>query len=112
MSILSRFTGRQVPSVDITTAHNRRPGTLLVDVREPSEWTAGHAPTAYHQPLGRLDARRLPRADSYYLICRSGHRSAKATHLLSDAGLDAYNVTGGMTAWAASGLPVVTEADS
>jgi rhodanese-related sulfurtransferase len=110
MSILSRFTGPTLPSVDATTAHERPRGVLLVDVREPSEWTGGHAPAAYHQPLGRLDPARLPRADAYYVICRSGNRSARATKALIDAGLDAHNVHGGMNAWTHAGLPVVTGA--
>ena len=108
MSILSRLTGHAVPSVDATTASERPRGVLLVDVREPSEWADGHAPAAYHQPLGRLDPARLPKADSYYLICRSGNRSARATKALLDAGIDAHNVHGGMNAWRHAGLPVVT----
>ena len=106
MSILSRLTGNALPAVDTATAHQRPRGVLLVDVREPSEWAAGHAPGAYHQPLGRLDATRLPKADRYYVICQSGNRSARATRALCDAGLDAHNVAGGMRAWSTARLPV------
>ncbi len=106
MGILSRLTGQRLPTVDVTTAHERTRGVLLVDVREPSEWAEGHAPNALHRPLGGLDPIALPKAETIYVICRSGNRSARATKALVAAGLDAHNVTGGMSAWEAAGLPV------
>jgi rhodanese-related sulfurtransferase len=42
-------------------------------------------------------------------VCRSGHRSAHAADALAAAGFNAVNLAGGMLAWAAEGLPVVTE---
>ncbi len=42
-------------------------------------------------------------------VCRSGVRSARATETLKDWGFEAANMTGGMKAWAASGLPVVRD---
>jgi rhodanese-related sulfurtransferase len=105
MTLLSRGTNHSIPCVDVATAHGRPPGVILLDVREPSEWADGHASTAYHQPLGELDPGQLPSADSYYVICRSGNRSAHATKVLIKAGIDAYNVTGGMNAWISAGLP-------
>jgi Rhodanese-related sulfurtransferase len=106
MGILSRITGQQLPTVDVTTAHDRPRRVLLVDVREPSEWAEGHAPHALHRPLGRLDPAALPKAETIYVICRSGNRSARATKALVAAGLDAHNVAGGMSAWEAARLPV------
>ena len=41
------------------------------------------------------------------VVCRSGNRSARATKVLSKAGFDAVNLTGGMAAWKAAGLPLV-----
>ena len=106
MSISSRRTDTGIPEVDVLTAHNRAVGVVLLDVRELSEWADGHAPAAHHQPLGQLDPASLPDADAVYVICRSGNRSATATRALRDAGIDAHNVTGGMNAWAATGLAV------
>ncbi|MGW6897463.1 rhodanese-like domain-containing protein [Streptomyces sp. NPDC054919] len=81
-----------------------------LDVREPSEWKAGHAPDAVHLPLSRLAAgQTLPASASgrpVVVICRSGHRSRQAARILAGRGTDAVDVTGGMTAWAAEGLPV------
>jgi rhodanese-related sulfurtransferase len=42
------------------------------------------------------------------VACRSGNRSARATALLVRSGFEAVNLTGGMRAWAAAGLPVET----
>jgi len=80
----------------------------MLDVREPSEWHAGHVPEALHVPLGELESNlgRLPRDQRLVVICRSGHRSAKATALLSRFGFDAVNLSGGIQAWASAGLPV------
>ncbi|MGV9372992.1 rhodanese-like domain-containing protein [Micromonospora tulbaghiae] len=82
----------------------------LLDVREPDEWTAGHAPRARHLPLGSLRPDTQPPGQPIITVCRSGRRSAAAAARLRAAGLTAYNLTGGMQAWAAAGLPVVTDA--
>ena len=86
-------------------------GAVLVDVREPEEWQAGHAPDARHLPLGQLGAlvEQLPPDAPIVVICRSGARSGVATKWLTDQGYDAVNLAGGMLAWAASGLPVLAD---
>jgi DMSO/TMAO reductase YedYZ molybdopterin-dependent catalytic subunit len=63
-------------------------------------------------PMGEVQARRheLPQARRIVVVCRSGGRSAAITGALRAHGYDAVNLTGGMCAWAAVGLPVVTEA--
>lgn len=83
----------------------------LLDVREPEEWVAGHAPAARHIPLGELGARsgEIPADQTVYVICRSGNRSAHATHALNGAGWRAVNVVGGMHEWEAAGRPMVSE---
>ncbi len=81
---------------------------LLLDVREDDEWAAGRAPGAEHVPLGSLQPAEVPTGRPVLALCRSGNRSGKATQVLAAAGVDVRNVTGGMKAWAAAGLPVVT----
>ena len=56
---------------------------------------------------GRLDD--VPDAAPLYVICRSGGRSDRVTRYLNDNGWDAVNVVDGMSGWAASGLPLVSE---
>ena len=87
-------------------------GAVLLDVREPAEWQSGHAPEAILIPMGEVHARRheLPEAKRIVVVCRSGGRSAAITGVLRAHGYDAVNLTGGMCAWTAVGLPVVTDA--
>ncbi len=84
---------------------------VLLDVREPYEWQAGHAPRAVHLPLSALAAGAgLPaqaQARPLVVICRSGNRSRQAAELLVARGAQAVDVIGGMRDWAGAGLPVV-----
>jgi rhodanese-related sulfurtransferase len=82
---------------------------LLIDVREPEEWTAGHAPWAEPLPLGQVTLASVPQDRPVIAICRSGNRSGKAADALAAAGVRVYNLAGGMKAWAQAGLPVVTD---
>jgi rhodanese-related sulfurtransferase len=86
-------------------------GALLLDVREDDEWQAGHAPEATHIPLGEVMdlLTRLPRDRPIVAVCRMGGRSERATIALRNEGLEVVNLVGGMQAWAAAGLPVVTD---
>ncbi len=84
-------------------------GAVLLDVREPDEWGAGHAQGATHVPLADVPLSELPAADPLYVICRSGARSERAVQWLRQQGVEAVNVTGGMQAWAAAGRPMVSE---
>ena len=85
-------------------------GGVRLDVREPDEWGAGHAPEALHIPLRELAARvgELEVDARIVAVCRTGARSEAAAAALIGAGYDAVNLGGGMQAWAAEGLPVVT----
>jgi rhodanese-related sulfurtransferase len=83
----------------------------LLDVREPGEWAAGHAPGAVHIPLGELGAQvqRVPRDQTVYVICRSGVRSGYAAQALGTGGWNAVNVADGMQGWASAGRPMVSD---
>lgn len=102
----------EAPEIDPAEAALKvESGAFLLDVREPDEWAAGHAPGAKHIPLGELSARvdEVPEDRPVVAICRVGGRSAKATIALNNAGYDVVNLAGGMRAWAAAGQPVVTD---
>ncbi|MBC9007117.1 rhodanese-like domain-containing protein, partial [Micromonospora aurantiaca (nom. illeg.)] len=105
------MTTPEVTDVDAATAEKlvSEGAVTLVDVREPDEWAAGHAPHALHLPLGSLNPADVPAGRPVIAVCRSGKRSTIATGKLLAAGLDARNLTGGMTAWAQAGLPVRTD---
>jgi len=87
-------------------------GATVIDVREPFEYTGGHAPAARNVPLSELVARvtEIPRDERVYVICESGGRSVQATQWLESQGVDAVNVLGGTSAWRSSGLPIATGA--
>lgn len=84
-------------------------GALLLDVREPVEWEAGHPPDAHHVPMAdvpdHLD--QLPRDETVVVFCRSGVRSLKTAEFLVAQGFDAVNLAGGAKAWTADDFPFV-----
>jgi molybdopterin/thiamine biosynthesis adenylyltransferase/rhodanese-related sulfurtransferase len=87
-------------------------GPVLIDVRESTEWDAGHIPGAKHVPRGYLESRIEgvigDRARHVVLYCASGQRSALAAHTLKD--LLGYehvsSMTGGITLWKDRGYDV------
>lgn len=84
-----------------------RAGAVLLDVRSAAERRIAFIPGSVHIPLeelsGRLDT--LPAGKTIICQCASGMRSGHAARLLSDRGLDARNLRGGIAAWRAAGLP-------
>jgi rhodanese-related sulfurtransferase len=99
-------------TVTVQDAQNRfSEGAFLLDVREQSEWQEAHIDGAVLIPLGELSGRiaELPTDRDILVICRSGNRSAQARDLLRAAGMNRVtSVAGGMNAWKAAGLPVVS----
>ena len=84
-------------------------GAVVIDVREPEEYVAGHVAGAHLLPLGEVVGRldEVPTAEPVYVICQSGVRSLKAARFLRASGYDATSVAGGTKAWIDSGRPVV-----
>lgn len=86
----------------------------VVDVRNQSEWDAGHLPGAIHLPLGALPETldQIPAGRPVVLHCQGGGRSAIAVSLLQAAGRqDVANLSTGYGGWAGAGLPTVRPAD-
>ena len=79
---------------------------ILVDVREPFEFTEGHIEGAVNIPLSTIQSElsSLKNFKTVYVNCRSGGRSAQACTFLTSAGIHAVNVEGGIIAWNKSGL--------
>jgi hydroxyacylglutathione hydrolase len=81
---------------------------LILDVRQPAEWQAGHVPGAVHIPGGELMERHLevPLQARVAVYCGSGYRSSVAASLLKANGHgEVYNVLGGYAAWKVLNLP-------
>ncbi|RLL42701.1 rhodanese-like domain-containing protein [Oceanobacillus piezotolerans] len=73
----------------------------IVDVREDDEVAQGIIPGAKHIRLGEIPERHteLDKNKQYYMVCRSGARSGRATEFLNEQGYDVTNMAGGMLAW-------------
>jgi rhodanese-related sulfurtransferase len=84
-------------------------GAVLIDVRQPSEYEAGHVPGAVLVPLADVpDTLALFASDApTYVICKTGSRSYRACEFLEDEGIAAINVEGGTMAWIISGRTTV-----
>jgi rhodanese-related sulfurtransferase len=87
-------------------------GALVLDVRKDEEWVAGRVDGSVHIPLAEVEARagELPKGRMIVTVCKDGGRSYKAAYALRQAGYDAVNLDGGLTAWVAAGLPLSDDA--
>ena len=109
-----KFLGRNNAEADTTpqdvaTRLQQGENLLILDVRQPDEYQAGHVPGSTLVPLDQLALRldELPRDRPIVAMCRSGNRSGVAAGLLKRAGFtNVANLKGGMIAWQKQGLPV------
>lgn len=94
---------------ELKEKRSQDPGILL-DVRTPSEFQAGHIAGASNVDfLGGQFAAEFESYDkskTYYLYCASGNRSGKAAQLMLDAGFEKAFNAGGFAELAAAGFPV------
>ena len=74
---------------------------VLIDVRQPAEHATAAIPGSTLIPLDELASRlgEIPRGRAIYVHCKSGMRSARAVAILTENGIQAVNVTGGIDAW-------------
>ncbi len=82
---------------------------LVIDVRQATEYAAGHIPGSLHLEAGKLPdlLDTLPHDRPLATVCASGYRSSVAASLLRQAGFaDVSWVAGGLPSWRACGLPV------
>ena len=72
----------------------------VLDVREVEEFEALHLEGARNFPLSQLadTYEQLDKTQPYYVICKSGIRSARACQFLAEQGYEVINVQGGMDA--------------
>ncbi len=95
-------------------------GTLIVDIRDIRELTAGTVSGAFHAPRGMLEFWVDPASPyhkpvfadegkEYILFCGAGWRSALAAKALQDMGMtNVAHIDGGWAAWVQAGAPVET----
>lgn len=98
---------REVPLAAFSAA--RADGAFTLDIREPSEYLAGHIPGVTLIPMDEVLDRvaEIPRRGPVYVVCASGNRSRTVASRLAAAGYDARSVDGGTTGWEQSGRPLI-----
>ena len=99
------------PAAFLTTASQT--GTVVVDVRTPSEFAAGHIQGAVNidveAPTFDAEIAKLDKNATYAVYCHSGRRSGLATDAMGKAGFThVYNLTGGIADLQSAGGQVVT----
>jgi rhodanese-related sulfurtransferase len=96
--------------VDVREVNEHREEFTFLDVREWYEWEAGTIEGAVHIPIRTLTQRveEVPQDQPVVVICQVGQRSALAADFLNRTGYEAHNLEGGVEAWMAEGLPLVS----
>ena len=85
---------------------------VILDVRQPDEFAAGHLakavnldwlnPSAFSEGMAKLD-----KGHTYYIYCRSGRRSNAAASKMKREGFRVFDMKGGYLQWTSEGRPVV-----
>jgi rhodanese-related sulfurtransferase len=103
-----------VAEIDVTSAAQliQDKKVRVLDVREPSEYAAGHIAGSTLIPVGQVNSRFeeliAHKDEPMLVVCGSGGRSAKAIEILNKHGFSQLrNIKGGMSAWRKANLPVV-----
>ncbi len=99
------------PNVNVATVNalQGRDNVVILDVREQSEYDAGHIPGVTLIPLNDVANRlnEIPKDKPVIVTCRSGNRSGQATDFLRQQGYtNVHNMTGGINAWQQAGYAV------
>ena len=106
----SQGTSQHMSASDFATAM-KAPGTIVLDVRTPAEFSTGHLPAAQNVDFEGTDfATRIAALDktaTYAVYCQSGNRSGKAMEQMAAAGFThVYDLAGGISAWQSMGGPM------
>ncbi len=100
----------EVGALEAVQLLNRK-DAILIDVREPAEFNAGHAPNARNIPLAQLD-KRIGELEKFknrpaVVVCQTGGKSHAAIALLKKAGFaEVVVLAGGIGAWQQANMPV------
>lgn len=104
-------TGAKNISVQQAVQLINRRDALLLDVRDASEYAAGHVPNSRHIPMAEME-KRLKELDKFkqrpvVVICRSGNRAGSACALLKKNGFtEAFALKGGVLGWQQASMPI------
>ena len=110
--LISRSSRKEVDTLVAVQLINYK-DALVLDVREGSEYDAGHVPNSRHIPADKLEQRvqELEKFKSkpLILIHRSGtNATGKAGAILRKQGFEhVHDLAGGLDAWRQANLPIV-----
>ena len=100
----------EVGALEAVQLLNRK-DAVMIDVREPGEFSAGHAPNAKNIPLAQF-GKRIGELEKFknrpaVVVCQTGGRAHTATALLKKAGFaEIFVLAGGIGAWQQANMPV------
>ena len=96
-------TYRSITMDEAVTMMAQETGYIILDVRRPDEYAAGHIPNAINVPnesIGTSDIPELPDKDQLIMVyCRSGRRSKEASEKLVKLGYTSIVEFGGILDW-------------
>ena len=101
-----------IPNMDVRELHERLDEVMLIDVRQRSEWDAGHIPGASHFEGGRVAWEELPFPHDRPLAiqCSSGNRSMSVSSVLHRRGYrNVFQVEGGIKQWEKNGFEIAKD---
>ena len=92
--------------------NQNNPDFVIIDVRTLEEFVAERIENAtnidFYSEAFRDELNKLDKNKTYLIYCRSGGRSGKALNIMAELNFkEVYNVSGGIIAWNAEGLPTV-----
>ncbi|WP_230988013.1 rhodanese-like domain-containing protein [Bathymodiolus japonicus methanotrophic gill symbiont] len=98
------------PMLTVTKLNTGHP--IVLDVREPGEYSKGHITDAINIPVANIEAQvnkiDLYKRDDVIVVCQTGTRSAPACATLKKLGFEnIFLMTGGMQSWEENKLPIV-----
>jgi len=99
---------QELKTIDFNSDNNKE----VLDVRTPQEYAEGKIAGSKNLDVLKTDLfttsiEKLDKNKTYYVICKSGNRSQKATNQMIEAGFkNVINIIGGMKAWETANFPV------
>lgn len=103
--------GAAITTTNLVNLVNRE-GAVLLDIRDPKEYSAGHIAGALSMPVSSIDARigelESEKGKPVVLVCKMGQQSSATGRKLKALGFEnVRRLSGGMAEWTAGSLPVV-----
>lgn len=119
-AVIARYAGRlafETDCSDVDRALRQGADFVLLDVRGPDLYAAGHVPGALNLPHGKMTARRMaewPAGTLFVVYCAGPHCNGadRAALRLGQLGLPVKLMIGGLTGWIDEGLAVSVQASA